>query len=196
MWPCNGSLKRRPLFSAGSTGPVPPPRRHYETLGLPAAHFAALRCLRGAIPPLRPVCAHRPGRAAVGSGELLFRFPSRNRRWKRQGLSGSWATLMSLCPVPGPRWDRGRQAIAASRRGPRLGQRRRLPRCRFGCGGSMERPWDWLSTLRSGGYPTPRKTRFRLLGQAWPGGINNPQGCDQRFPSSRLIFLSQAFLTV
>src|SRR3954451_12843738 len=37
--------------------------------------------------------------------------------------------------------------------------------------GSITRPWDWLSTLRSSGHPTPRKTRFRLLGQAWPGGI-------------------------
>ena len=77
MFPSNGSLKRRPLPSAGSIGPVPPPRRYYEALRLPAARFAALRCLRLAIPPVRPVCSQRPGRATVGSGELLFRVPSR-----------------------------------------------------------------------------------------------------------------------
>jgi hypothetical protein len=63
----------------------------------------------------------------------------------------------------------------APRRGPRICQRRRLltsNRSR----GSIARPWDWLSTLRSGGCPTPRKTRFRLLGQAWPGGILLPAG--------------------
>ena len=49
----NGPLKRRPLPSAGSFGPVPPLRRYYETLRPPAAHLAALRCLRLAIPPLR-----------------------------------------------------------------------------------------------------------------------------------------------
>ncbi len=42
--------------------------------------------------------------------------------------------------------------------------------------GSITRPWDWLSTLRPGGHPTRRKTRFRLLGQAWPGGILLPAG--------------------
>jgi len=42
--------------------------------------------------------------------------------------------------------------------------------------GSITRPWDWLSTLRPGGHPTRRKTRFRLLGPAWPGGILLPAG--------------------
>jgi hypothetical protein len=77
MFPSNGSLKRRPLPSAGSIGPVPPPRRYYEALRLPAARFAAFRCLHLAIPPVRPVCSQRPGRTTVGSGELLFRVPSR-----------------------------------------------------------------------------------------------------------------------
>ena len=70
-------MKRRPLPSAGSIGPVPPLHRYYEALRLPAARFAALRCLRLAIPPVRPVCSQRPGRTTVGSGELLFRVPSR-----------------------------------------------------------------------------------------------------------------------
>jgi hypothetical protein len=40
----------------------------------------------------------------------MVRFPSRNCRWRWQGLPGSWATLVSLCPVLRPRQDRGRQA--------------------------------------------------------------------------------------
>ena len=103
MFPSNGPLKRRPLPSAGSLGPVPPLRRYYGALRTPAARLAALRCLRLAIPPLRLVCSQRPRRTAVGSGELMVRFPSRNCRWKRQGLSGSWVTLVSLCPALGPR---------------------------------------------------------------------------------------------
>jgi hypothetical protein len=91
------------LPSTGSHGPVPPLPRYYEALRTPAAHLAALRCLRLAIPPSRLVCSQRPRRTAVGSGELMVRFPSRNCRWKRQGLSGSWATLVSLCPALGPR---------------------------------------------------------------------------------------------
>src|SRR5438309_8264390 len=35
----------------------------------------------------------------------------------------------------------------------------------------IARPWAWLSTLRPGRDTTRRKPRFRLLGQAWPGGI-------------------------
>src|SRR6185437_9965761 len=51
MYPSNGRLKRRPLLSAGTIGPVPPPRRYYGALRLPAVRLAALRCLRLAIPP-------------------------------------------------------------------------------------------------------------------------------------------------
>src|SRR5271157_1743617 len=76
MFPANGQLKRRPLHSAGSFGRVPPPQRYYGTLRLPAAHLAALRFLRLAIPvsggqgvshyggqgepPLRGGCARVP----------------------------------------------------------------------------------------------------------------------------------------
>jgi hypothetical protein len=37
------------------------------------------------------------------AGELVFRFPSRTCQWRRTGLSGSRATLVSLRPVLGPR---------------------------------------------------------------------------------------------
>src|SRR5690242_18241135 len=57
--PCHVSLprfmRRRPLPSPGSLGTVPPARRYYEALRLPAARFAVLRFLRLAIPSLRPL---------------------------------------------------------------------------------------------------------------------------------------------
>jgi hypothetical protein len=132
-------------------------------------------------------------RGAVGSGELLCRFPSRACQWRRTGLSGSRAPLVSLRPVLGPRWDRTRQAIAACRHGPRMCLRRRLPRGVFR--GSIARHWDSLSTLRSEGRPSPRKTRFRPLAELCRAGFVNPQGRDKRFPCSSHFLLSRAFLT-
>jgi hypothetical protein len=43
------------------------------------------------------------GTRGRGHGELVFRFPSRKCRWKRQGLSGSRTTLVSLRPALRPR---------------------------------------------------------------------------------------------
>ena len=47
---------------------------------------------------------------------------------------------------------------------------------RGGFRGSIAQRLISLSTLRSGGYPPPRKTRFRLLVPALPDGIGYPQG--------------------
>ena len=195
MFPSNGPLKRRLLPSTGSLGPVPPLPRYYEALRPPAARLAALRCLRLAIPPARLIRSQRPRRAAVGSGELMFRFPSRNCWWGRQGLPGSWATLVSLCPALGPRQDRGRQAIAAPRHGPRLCQQRRLPR-RKGFGARSH----GLGTgcLRFVLAVTRHDARLAsgCLAQLGRAGFGYPQGCDERFLSSRLILLPQAFLAL
>jgi hypothetical protein len=185
-------MRRCLLPSPGSLRSVPPVQRYYETLRLPSVPLAALRCLRLAIPPLRPVRSQRPD-AGPWTGELVFRFPSRICQWRRTGLSGSRASLVSLRPVLGPRWDRTRQAIAACRRGPRMCLRRRLPRGVFR--GSIARHWDSLSTLRSEGHPSPRKTRFRLLAKLCRAGFVNPQGRDKRFPCSSHFLLSRAFLT-
>ena len=42
----------------------------------------------------------------------------------------------------------------------------------------------------------PRKTRFRLLAKLCRAGFVNPQGCDERFPSSSLFLPSRAYLTL
>jgi hypothetical protein len=56
--------------------------------------------------------------------------------------------------------------------------------------GSIAQRLIWLSTLRSGSYPPPRKTRFRLLVRLCRAGLVYPQGPDERFHMT--ILLSRA----
>ena len=68
-------MRRHPLPSTGSLGLVPPLQRYYEVLRLPAAHFAALRFLRWAIPSLRPLFVPPgPGRGAVDQSGVGRRY--------------------------------------------------------------------------------------------------------------------------
>ena len=68
-------MRRHPLPLTGSLGLVPPLPRYYEVLRLPAAHFAALRFLRLAIPSLRPLFVPPgPGRGAVDQSGVGRRY--------------------------------------------------------------------------------------------------------------------------
>ena len=68
-------MRRHPLPLTGFLGLVPPLQRHYEVLRLPAAHFAALRFLRLAIPSLRPLFVPPgPGRGAVDQSGVGRRY--------------------------------------------------------------------------------------------------------------------------
>ena len=83
-------MRRHLLPSTGSLGLVPPLQRYYETLRLPAAHFAALRFLRLAIPSLRPLFVPpAPDAEPWINLELVGGISSRLARWKRQGLPSS-----------------------------------------------------------------------------------------------------------
>jgi hypothetical protein len=168
-------MRRCPLPSPGSLGSVPLAQGYYGTLRLPAAHLAALRCLHLAIPPLRPICSHRPGRAAGGTGSWYS-----GSRAGNVGGNGrvSQVPERPSCPCallldPG-RTDT-RQAVAASRRGPRLCQPRWLPQQRR-FRGSIARHWDSLSTLRREGHPSTTQDSLPAAGQALPGGIRSPAG--------------------
>ena len=91
---CQVSLQRlmirHPLPLTGSLGLVPPLRQYYEVLRLPAAHFAALRFLRLAIPSLRPwFVPPAPDAEPWINRELVGGISSRLARWKRQGLPSS-----------------------------------------------------------------------------------------------------------
>ena len=75
-----------------------------------------------------PVRPHQLGTELWINLELVSRDSGRQSRWKRQGLSGSRATLMSLRLFLDPGRTEVRQAIARTRHGPRLCQQRWLPR--------------------------------------------------------------------
>jgi len=83
-------MRRHPLPLTGFLGLVPPLQRYYEVLRLPAAHFAALRFLRLAIPSLRPLFVPPgPGRGAVDQSGVGRRYL---QAWfkRRSQLRGGW----------------------------------------------------------------------------------------------------------
>src|SRR5262245_23064298 len=57
--------------------------------------------------------------------------------------------------------------------------------------GSIARPLISLSTLRGDGYPSSRKTRFRLLARLYRTGLVNRGDPTEDF-TSRMILLSRA----
>ena len=129
MFPSNGQLKRRPLHSAGSFGQVPPPQRYYGTLRLPAAHLAALRFLRLAIPSFVP-CSSPPTRDRAvdqpGVGKPGLQAGSHDGDGRVSQVPERPSCPCALFLDPGR--TEVRQAIAAPRHGPRLCQQRWLPR--------------------------------------------------------------------
>ena len=58
--------------------------------------------------------------------------------------------------------------------------------------GSITQRLISLSTLRSDGHPSQRKTRFSAAGPALPDGIGYPQGFNERFHIVKMILLSRA----
>src|SRR6185312_12838089 len=62
------------------------------------------------------------------------------------------------------------QAATVCRRGPRTAKAEDSTAGNLSRG-SVARRQHWLSTLRSAGYPAPRKTRFRLLARLYRVGL-------------------------
>ena len=181
MFPSNGLMTRRPLPSAGSLGMVPPPPRYYETLRLPAARPAALRCLRLAVsrshPRFAPVAA---GCAGHGPG-VGHPVPPAGTCRGDDRVSQVPGEPSCPCPVLRPRRDRVRQAIAAPRRGLRsVNNDGSRDMNHFGAQshGSLTRCLRFAARVT----PAPRKTRFRLLARLCRAGIGYPQGSNERFP--------------
>jgi hypothetical protein len=171
----NGPLKRRPLPSAGSIVQFPRvigTMRRSDPLPSVSPHFVAFAWrYHGLRPSLLPATGTR-GRGLRGVG---IPGPEPDRSVEAAGsprFLGNPSVPMPCSWTPvGPRTSGHYDAstwppLVSTTKAPAMKRFR----------GSITRPWDWLSTLRSGGHPTPRKTRFRLLGQAWPGGILLPAG--------------------
>jgi hypothetical protein len=178
-------MTRRPLLSTGSLGVVPPLRRSYGTLRLPSVLLATLRCLRLAIPPPRRTFAPSDRRRAIeGIGALVFRAPEPELSVETDGsprFPGTPRVPWPCSPTPAGPNTPGHCGVSTW--SPPL-TRTRTPARNFR--GSITRPWHSLSTLRSEGHPSPRKTRFRLLGQALPGGIRSPAGFQRKVSEFRV----------
>jgi hypothetical protein len=172
MFPSNGVPTRRPLRSPGSLGMVPPLHGYYGALRLPIVRLARLRCLRRSDTTACAVFrAHQPRRSAGGTGELVSRFPSRPIAVETIGpprFPGGPRGHRPCSSTPVGSIPRFGPSAARSTRPPLL-TRTKAPTPSFR--GSIARPLTSLSTLRRGGYPPPRKTRFRLLVRLYRAGL-------------------------
>ena len=129
------------------------------------------------------VCSLRPGRTIVGSGELVFRVPSRNVGGNDRGsqVPGDprvpWPCSQTPAGPCTPGHTAHRAVPAADKRGSRKSDFSRLNRTASG-----------LAVYASqGGSPLHHA---RLASGCWPAlpaGIRSPAGCDERFPSSSLF---------
>ena len=142
-----------------------------KVLRLPAAHPAALRCLRLAVPQ-RPLVFFAPRRTSAppkpGVGDPVS--PAGDSLRKRQDLPSSWGTPIVRLHMF--HTDAGRIVTPdhfGAATWPLVIERQRLPRKVF----RRSIAWlsDWLFTLRSAGCPTPRKTRFRPLVRRYRAGF-------------------------
>ena len=160
---------------------VPLTPRYYEVLRLPAAHFAALRCLRLAI-PLQRSCFALPA-AERCRGRVSWSWsPGTSGRDMSVETTGSPTFLgnphcaLALLSDPG-RTDASGHCDASAR--PPLCPRRRLPHWYFR--GSITRLRHWLSTLRRPGRPDATQDSLPVVGQTLPDGLDYTQGSIERF---------------
>ena len=135
--------------------------------------LAALRCLRLAIPSVRPLFV------PIGPDawpwiilELVYRLlrPACHDG-DGQGLPGSRETLVIIRHVLRPRWDQARSWTKCQLAGaaPACDNDEGSRQWRFR--GSIAQRLISLSTLRGDGHPSPRKTRFRLLARLCRTGL-------------------------
>jgi hypothetical protein len=112
---------------------------------------------------------HRRERATVRPGVWVRDLPSELSSGVLRLSQVPGEPRLCLGPALGPRLDLRTRPCSASARPP-LPERRRLSELDT-FRGSMTRLWHSLSTLRSLGHPTPRKTRFRLLAKLYRTGL-------------------------
>jgi hypothetical protein len=166
-------------------GRVPRPRRYYEGLRLLLPPLAVLLCSPG---DTRVASGHSlpPGPDAGPAGRESLGFGHSHkadlRRGRAAGLSGSWGTLVCVRPVLGPRQDRYARPTTAYRHGPSARSDGGLAARRLisGLDGTAFTLVVYASSVKS---PRPTQDSLLAAGQALPGGIGDPQGSCERFPS-------------
>ncbi len=134
-----------------------------RVLRLPAAHPAALRFLRLAVPRLHSLLSLLDGRVHRRGLELVTRYSGRDIAEETTGspkFLGNHDCPFAHVPIR-RRQDCLHQTITVAAAWPLVIEGQRLPRKVF----RRSIAWlsDSLSTLRSASYPAPRKTRFQLL---------------------------------
>ena len=177
------------LPSTGSSGASSPASTVVWRGPTPCLPFAALRCLRLAIPggasevSLPSVPNARPRARGSSSGPLYRHCPPGDG----QGIPSSWRTSIVCLPCSStPAGLRTPDQYSAAA-WPLVCEKQRLPRKVF----RRSIAWlsDSLSTLRRVSYPTRRKTRFQpLVRRYWTGF--DPQGSNERFQSA---YISSSF---
>src|SRR5580704_19199091 len=135
-----------------------------KALRLPAAHPAALRCLRLAVPP-RSLVLFAPQRTSAplkpGVGSPVS--PAGISLRRRQDLPSSWRTPMSVCPCSVDSGGTATPDHCGAAAWPLTSEKQRLPRLVFRS--SIAWLWDSLSTLRSAGCPRPTQDSLPAAGQ-------------------------------
>ena len=152
-------------------GPVPRLHQYYAGATTSYCHLAALRFLRLAIPRMHSFVRSLAVECGRQSLELVTRClqPGIAEEQKSRTLPSSWGTSIFRlpCSKPTPAGLLASDHCDAAA-WPLVIEWQRLPRKVF----RRSIAWlsDSLSTLRSAGYPTPRKTRFQLLVRlCWTG---------------------------
>ncbi len=173
MFPSTGSAGRRfASLHRVLRGEFPCFSSTIKALRLPAAHPAALRFLRLAVPQRITRWVRSPAdECTAGAWSWSPGISSRVSPRKRQDLPSSWGTRLSVCTCSG---DAGRTArtrpVHSAAAWPPVYEQRRLPRKVF------RRSIAWLSdslcTLRSAGYPRPTQHSLPAAGQALPDGLS------------------------
>jgi hypothetical protein len=176
---------------------VPPFRRYYEMLRPPAVPFAALRCLRLAIPPLRSLFVpDGPGRWTVdhpGVGHPALHPASYSGNGWVSQVPGQPLCPYALFSDPGRIEDARplrRLDVAPDTRTTKAPDKKKD----FGA----QSHGLGTGCLRFVLAVTRHDARLASGCSAKPGraGFCYPQGCDERFLSSNLLPLSQAFLAL
>jgi hypothetical protein len=157
---------------------------------------AALRFLRLAVPRMHSLISLPGGRVRHQGLELVTRYLQPGiRRGANRVLPSSWGTpivrLHMFLPTPAGLLVPDRCSAAAW---PLVIVRQRLPRKVF----RRSIAWlsDWLSTLRSAGYPNTTQDSLPAAGQALPDGLSTRKVPTKGFRSASLhpILLSQTLL--
>jgi hypothetical protein len=143
-----------------------------KALRLPAAHLTPLLFLRLVVPRLYSLCSLLGGRVPPPRPGVDYpETPAGRLPRRRQDLSSSWRTQMSVCTCSStPAGLRAPDHLGAAAWPPHR-KRRRLPQGSF-FRSSIAWLSDSLSTLRSAGYPDPTQDSLPAVGQTLLGGLS------------------------